>query len=329
MRHHFADLLDRDGGYWTVIPNRERYAHRIGDIPAGSPEITLVTIGKEDEHWARALTLPNLEELTLHEPTPEQLLGVGALRSLKRLRVTHARPKTIDFIRSLGGLEELVLEYVSGVSDLSPLRALKHLRALHLENLRRVSDFSGLAGVTNLKYLAIFGTLDWQQPIASFEFLRGLPQLEVFALWEVKCQAPYPVMLPALSLRHLKKLRLHGRYLPTEEYALLEEGLKGIEGATWGPYATITRRQIELPSDDPRAHLPEDVIRSQHPEVSVLYKGKRWIDDPDSRWIEFTGRAAGRVKWSSPAADARCREASERYDTLRKQARALIDSIRS
>src|SRR5580765_7300814 len=98
MRHHFGDLLNREEGYWTVVPNRERYAYRIGDVPVGSPEITIVTIGKDDEHWERALTLPNLEELTLHEPTHEQLLAVEALWSLKRLRVTHARPKTIDFI---------------------------------------------------------------------------------------------------------------------------------------------------------------------------------------------------------------------------------------
>ena len=30
MRHHFGDMLDREGGYWTTIPNRERYAYRIG-----------------------------------------------------------------------------------------------------------------------------------------------------------------------------------------------------------------------------------------------------------------------------------------------------------
>ena len=151
MRHHFGDLLDRDGGYWTVIPNRERYAYRIGDVPAGSSEVTIVTIGKEDENWSRALTLPNLEELTLHEPTPEQLLAVGALRSVKRLRITHARPRTIDFIGSMSEVEELVLEYVSGFSDLAPLGSLKRLRALHIENLRRVSDFGGLSGARNLK----------------------------------------------------------------------------------------------------------------------------------------------------------------------------------
>lgn len=328
MRHHFGDFLDRDGGYWTVIPNRERYAYRIGDVLAGSPEITIATIGKDDEHWDRVLTLPNLEELTLHAPTPEQLLAAGTLRSLKRLRVTHARPKTIDFINSMSALEELVLEYVSGFNDLSPLGTLKHLRALHMENLRRVSDFSGLAGATYLKYLAIYGTTDWQQPIDSFEFLRGLPQLEVFAMWEVKCRAPYPATLPAVNLQNLKKLRLHGSYLASEEYALLEAALNGVEGASWGPYRTVATAQLELPRDDLRAHLPVDVILARHPEVSVHYDGKRMIDDPTSTWFEFTGRGAGRVKCSSPSAEARCREKSEQYATMKERARAIINRNR-
>jgi hypothetical protein len=324
MRHHFGDLLDRDGGYWTVIPNRERHDYRIGEVPAGSPEITIVTIGKDDEHWERALELPNLEELTLHAPTPEQLLAAGTLPSLKRLRVTHARPKTIDFIRTLSRLEELVLEYVSGFSDLSPLGTLKHLRALHVENLRRVSDFSGLAGATNLKYLAIYGTLDWQQPIDSFEFLRGLPQLEVFAMWEVKCRATYPAMLPAVSLQRLKRLRLHGSYLATEEFALLEEALHGVEGANWGPYRTVAAAQLELSRDDSRAHLPVEVLRARHPEVTVQYDGKRFIDDPASLWFEFTGRGAGRAKCSSPGAEAKCREQSKKYNAMKARARALL-----
>jgi hypothetical protein len=109
MRHHFADFLGREDGYWTMVPNRERYVHGIEDVPAGSPKVRIVTIGKRDRSWSRALTLPNLEELTLHEPTKEQLAAVGSLGTVKRLRVTHARPQTIEFLAPMVALEELVL----------------------------------------------------------------------------------------------------------------------------------------------------------------------------------------------------------------------------
>lgn len=329
MRHHFGDSLDRSGGYWTTIPNIERYAYRIGDVPGGSQEVTIVTIGREDENWARVLTLPNLEELTLHEPTQEQLEAIGELRSLKRLRITHARPQSIEFIQSLRGVEELVLEYVSGFRDLSPLRELKRLRALHVENLRRVSDFSGLSGVASLRYLAIHGTLDWKQPIEDFEFLRGLPGLEVLALWQVICKKAYPALLPAVGLKCLKKLNVHGSYLAAEEYALLEVGLQGVEGAAWGPYRTVANSSIDLPSSDIRAHLPEAVMRANYPEVTLCFDGRRTIDDPDTRWFEFTGKGAGRVKCCTSKAEQRCREYAERYDAMKQSARALIHQEQS
>jgi hypothetical protein len=332
MRHHFTDSLDRNGGYWTIVPNRERYSYRIGDVPEGSPEITIVTIGKGDEHWERVRSLPHLEELTLHEPTKEQLAGLGALPTVKRLRVTHLRPKDIDFIGVMTNVEELVLEYVSGFSDLSPLRQLTHLRALHLENLRRVTDFGGLSGITTLRYLSIHGTLDWKQPIGDFEFLHGLPSLEVLDMFQVITKASYPALLPVLSLENLARLQVAGCYFDTAEYALLEEGLSGVaggvEGASWGPYRTVAYSYIPLPKDDIRARLPDDVIRANHPEVILRYDGAREIADPGSLWFEFTGKGAGRVKCSSSAAEAKCREQADRYAAMKEAARSLIERSR-
>src|SRR5262249_6292285 len=76
------------------------------------------------------------------------------------------------------------------------------------------------------------GTLDWKQPIEDFEFLRGLPGLEVLALWQVICKKAYPALLPAVGLRNLKKVNVHGSYLAAEECALLEEGLRSRSDGT-------------------------------------------------------------------------------------------------
>jgi hypothetical protein len=324
MRHHFGDSLDRDGDYWTVVPNRERYAYRINEVPTGSRDILVATIGKQDENWRRALTFPNLEELTLHEPTLEQLNAATELGGLKRLRITHARPKNIEFISKFTNLEELVLEYVSGFDDLSPIGSLNNLRALHMENLRRVSDFSGLREAKTLRYLAIHGTLDWKQPIDDFEFIRGLTSLELLALWQFLCRAHYPATLPLLSLPKLKQLRAHSSYLKTEECALLEVGLNGIEGANWGPYETRAFRYHELSQNNIRAHLPDDVIRANHPDVRILYDGRREVEDPDSRWFLFTGLSAGQIKCSSKLAHKRCEEKSAQYEALKHRARILL-----
>lgn len=329
MRHHFGDSLDRDGGYWTTIPNRERYAYSIENVPIGSKEVTIITLGKDDGNWSRALTFPNLEELTLHSPSKEQLEAIGEFRSIRRLRITHARPQTIESIRSLEFLEELVLEYVSGFEDLSPVQGLKRLRAIHLENLRRVSDFGGLSGLGGLRYLSIHGTFDWKQPIGRFEFLDGLPNLEVLGLWQVINHSPYPALLPATRLKKLIKLRIPGCYLSVEEYALLEEGLPGVEGAKWGPYQIMADKRLELSPSDIRSHLPVETLREKYPEVMVNFDGKRTVEDPDSRWVEFTGKGEKRIKFGAPKTEAKCREAAERYDSLKRMARERINQALS
>lgn len=326
MKHHFGDFLDRDGDYWTVVPNRERYSYVIGDVPPGSKEITIVTIGGNDESWEKVSTFPNLEELTLHEPTKLQLEAVSDLKILKRLRITHARPTDLSFLKSSLNIEELVLEYVSGFSDLSPLKYLKKLRSLHLENLRRVSDFSGLIGLESLKYLRIDGTLDWKQPIEDFEFLRGLPNLEVLSFGQIINKSPYPALLPVRDLKNLKRIKLVWNMLAPEEYALMEVALPEVAGADWGPYRRFAYSLLPIPQNDIRAHLPEDVIKLNHPEITINYKGERRLNDPANEWYEFTGKKAGRVKCSNPTSKAKCDEYEKKYNLMKNEARRIISS---
>jgi len=287
MKHHFGDELDRDGDYWTIVPNRERYAYGIDGLPAGDPQVTIATVRSADSLWRNVFTFPNLEELTLHVPTHEQLEAIAELSKLKRLRITHAKPEQITFLSSLAQLEELVLEYVSGFSDLSPLRSLRNLKALHIENLRRVTDFRGLSGLACLRYLRIDGTLDWKQPIADFEFLRGLPNLEVLSFGQIINKTPYPALLPALALARLKRLKLGWNMLAVEEYALLEAGLRDVDGARWGAYT-------------------------------------RFEYSPGEEWFQFTGKGGGRAKCGHPNTEQKCAERVMKYEKMKAVALRVI-----
>ena len=166
MKHHFGDFLDRTGDYWTTIPNRERFAFIADFEIANKGEVKILTISKtqEKEHWEQVFECQNLEELTLHDPSKEQVQAIRKLTNLKRIRVTFFRANDIEFLGDLINLEEVILEYVSGFSDLTPLLKLTKLKSLHFENLRRVANFDGLKGLNSLRYLHIDGTLDWNQP---------------------------------------------------------------------------------------------------------------------------------------------------------------------
>lgn len=234
MKHHFGDLLDRTDDYWTIVPNIERYAY-IADKEITDKELVKVlTIGKEQKHWEQVFECPNLEELTLHAPSTEQLQALKDLpQNLKRIRITFLRTKDIEFISELKSLEEVIFEYVSGFSDLSPLRQLIRLKSLHLENLRRVSNFEGLEGINSLRYLHIDGTVDWSQPIDNFNFLQGLQNLEVLSLRFVINRTAFPAFLPILSLKKLRKIKIGRATFSTKEYAFLQAALPNVEGCNW------------------------------------------------------------------------------------------------
>lgn len=239
MIHHFADLLDRKDDYWGMVSNRERFAFALSGPLADKQSLKIATIGADTPFWEQILECPSLRELTLHFPSKEQIAALPQLRQLERLRITKIKVKNIDFLAELPLLRELVLEYVSGFCDLSPLRELKNLRSAHFENLRRVSDFSGLSGIASLRYLCINGTLDWDQPILGFEFLRGLPALEVLKLTWVKCKAPYPALLPLIALKNLKKLSLYPHAFAAEEYAAGADYLRGRGGRANASYCGV------------------------------------------------------------------------------------------
>ncbi len=233
MKHHFGDFLDRTDGYWTIVPNIERYAYTADSDIADKEAVKILTISKGHANWKQVLDCPNIEELTLHDPSKEQVEKVQQLKSLKRLRVTFFRAKDIEFVGNLYNLEEVILEYVSGFSDLSPLQRLTKLRSLHLENLRRVSNFDGLKSINSLKYLHIDGTLDWNQPIEDFTFLAGLPNIEVFSLGFITNKTEFPAFLPVLNLKKIRKIKIGRATFKTNEYAFLQVALPQVEGCSW------------------------------------------------------------------------------------------------
>ena len=288
MKHHFGDLLDRTGNYWTVVPNINRYAYSADDKIKNKDKVRILTISKHHENWEQVFECPNLEELTLHSPAKEQVNAIQKLTQLKRLRVTFFRPKDIEFISNLPNIEELILEYVSGFSDLSPLQKLKKLRSLHCENLRRVSNFDGLKGIKSLRYLRIDGTLDWKQPIEDFSFLEGIPNLEFLAFGFVINKTKFPAFLPILKLKKLKRINIGMATFDSKEYAFIETALPKVKYGS--------------------------------------FSGSRWTAcyQIQKGYIEFIGKGAGNANLSSPNAKEKIEAFKRKYEEFKRESEKII-----
>lgn len=295
MKHHFGDWLNRDYDYWTITPNRERWAYRYENLLDAPIEASTLTITKHDLNWERVFDFKNLTELTLHEASKIQLEALKQLKSLTALRISHVRPKTLGFICNQTQLKELVLEYVSGFDDLSPLQKLPNLEALHMENLRRVKNHRGLVGFTELKYLSIYGTLDWNQPIKNLSFLAGLPKLEYLGFGFIKFLSEFPVFKPISLAPKLKEIRLGLNATTLENFAYLEAKFPNIIGAKRLPYRIIEERHQKIRatdigwsmSKDEFQKLPNGYLSSEgekliyeSPQLYLLGKGTRYYSGP-------------------------------------------------
>ncbi|WP_298831991.1 hypothetical protein [uncultured Campylobacter sp.] len=99
MIHHFADLLDRKDDYWAMVPNRERFAFAINGPVADKQSLQIATIGADTPFWEQIFECGDLQELTLHLPSKEQIAALPRLRQLKRLRITRVQVKNNRFSR--------------------------------------------------------------------------------------------------------------------------------------------------------------------------------------------------------------------------------------
>ena len=288
MKHHFADLLDRTGDYWTIVPNVQRYSFSADKKISDKTRVKILTISKSDKYWEQVFDCPNIEELTLHNPGSEQVEALQELKRISRLRVSFFRAKDIEFIGNLPNLEEVVLEYVSGFSDLSPLQLLKKIKSLHLENLRRVSNFDGLRVLKSLRYLHIDGTIDWKQPIDNFDFLEGLKNLEVLAFGFVINKSGFPAFLPASTLKKIRKIMSGMATFNTREYAFLEAAFPKARCCNFGG----------------QAWTPCYRINDDH--------------------VEFIGKGAGNVKLSSPVAQKKIEAFEKKYNDFKSDSERII-----
>ena len=79
MIHHFADLLDRKDDYWAMVPNRERFAFAINGPVVDKQSLQIATIGADTPFWEQIFECEDLQELTLHLPSKEQIAALPRL----------------------------------------------------------------------------------------------------------------------------------------------------------------------------------------------------------------------------------------------------------
>ncbi len=139
-----------------------------------------------------------------------------------------------------------------------------------------------------MRYLHIDGTLDWKQPIEDFNFLKGLPSLEVLAFGFVINKSNFPAFLPILELKKLEKIRIGMATFDTKEYAFLQTALPNVLCGHFGDVAWEPCYQI---SDG---------------------------------YMHFIGKGARNVKLDSPKVDEKIQAFKQKYEEYKNEAKEII-----
>ncbi|MDJ0612267.1 MAG: hypothetical protein QNJ29_01220 [Rhizobiaceae bacterium] len=300
-----------------MTPNAKRFDYHYKDLDEANRDEEILTITKWDANWKKINEFQNLVELTIHEANQDMLRFPFDISSVRRLRITHARPKALSILHHFSNLEELILEYVSSFNDLSDLSCLSNLKALHIENVRNVRDFSGIGLVPSLEYLCIDGTFDWTQPIENLEFLRNLRRLQLLRLVGVRVLAESEIFRPLLELSVLKKLHLSRGQFLLEDYAFVEANLPHVEGSVLEPISVDPARNEYFYPPDLRARLPLGELEEMFPEVEEDGEGRRY--EPRSEYTFFWGRGDRTLVGNSPKILERRKEYIQRYNALVQQ----------
>jgi Leucine-rich repeat (LRR) protein len=224
--------------------------------------------------------LPCLEELSMRLTSLQGLAGVEHGRALRKLGVGPSDARGFSDLTPLAGLfhlEELDLDGLTHVADVSPLRGLTGLRMLRIGE-SAVRDLTPLSGLTALERLDLSDT-----PVETLEALAGLPQLA--HLWLARCAALRSIRplaaCPALQSVDCEDCdALQG---PTSVEQLRAPVVAPTPAKRYPSAGLPVNRAGAVPAFDARAHLPK-----RPPEGWAL--PERASDDDAMFWLDAEHR---------------------------------------
>lgn len=338
--HFYKSDLDNSSGLWSFQPERFDLCDALKSVPMEKIKWVYL-LGSTDEYKSLK-DLKNLEEIHIQYPTHEQIEFISSLTQLKRLKVEDYRPKTIDFLKPLINLEELVLKAVSGFDDLMPIAHLKKLRALNLYMLRRVKDYSPLAALTNLQYLQLGSNFDFPQPVADLEFLRPLRKLEYLIFEYVRILEKEHSSQPLADLENLKFIKMLRNTFSVEDFAFVSEALKGVRGAQLAPVelrVNFSRGNMMWTEYYPWETSVEkidhiDMAKPIKPAVNGLADLSDFTNLTDlgipsgkTGMFNLLGRGSRSFETTVKNARKRCLKHIKKYEDAQKNARDYLDML--
>jgi len=210
----------------SIFPARCVWDRALDDVskaPADASRIRLVSKAKNID---KLPSFGKLKSLWCFDIGAHELDAICRCASLESLYIDNVKTGDLSGFRRLRELKVLGLERCSKVNSLADLADLRSLEGLAITHFKNVHDLMPLSRMTNLRALAVAGSMWTTMRVESLKPLEELTNLEFLHLTNIK---PEDGTLKSLgSLAKLKKLDIANFY-PTSEFAWLARQLNSTE----------------------------------------------------------------------------------------------------
>jgi hypothetical protein len=206
------------GSFYGAVP-----AESLADVPGHATSLHVDARAKDLE---RLTDLQDLETLQIHGVGPRELAIIGRVTSIRLLSIGGIRATNLDALAGLKHLEHLNCTDSATLTSLGALSGLRRLRTLGLEHLRKLNYLKQAQRLTQLRGLAVSGSMWTHARVASFAPLASLRNLRSLHLTGVRVADGS--LLPLTALGNLRVLTL-SNWFRTEEFAALAAAFPDLE----------------------------------------------------------------------------------------------------
>jgi Leucine-rich repeat (LRR) protein len=220
-----------------IYPATREWPAAVDDLSKVEKTTTRIRLISGAKGFEKLSEFTQLEALWCFGVDQKKLRYISECSSLKELHLGYnIRAADINCLVQLSHLRVLTLDSCSKIQSLEQVAALKTLVALAIVNFKNVHHLDPLANLTNLRELAIDGSIWTRMTLQTLAPLRPLEQLEYLSLSNTKVHDES--LEPIGNLTNLRKLDIANFY-PFQEFARLSMKLRQTECQWFAPFITM------------------------------------------------------------------------------------------
>jgi Leucine-rich repeat (LRR) protein len=193
--------------------------HDVAEVPQSATSARLV---QKVRNFHELASRPALKRLLCFGIDQKQLQTVSSCEALTQLYIDGLRVDDFSRLARLGNLEAMSLETAHKISSLDGIADFGSLHGLRIEHFKNVKSLAPLRELTQLRALAVAGSIWTRMTVESLSPLSSLRGLKFLHLTNLK---PLDNSLePLRALTSLEELECANFY-PMEEFAKLAAAL--------------------------------------------------------------------------------------------------------